>query len=229
MPHPVIISIPHAGLEVPQEVRKINRLSINQIQDDSDSGASEIYRPLKSEVSALVTTEIARAFVDVNRAETDFSKDGVIKTHTSFNEEIYNEFPEKTLIKSLIEKYYRPYHANITRFSKDLLAGLDCHTMAEIGPLVSPDPGKIRPEICLGNADGTCPEIMIRSLSGYFEKYFETRVSRNIPFRGGYLSRSHSVELPWIQVEISRAKFLTVDEKRERLFEVVKSWCKKNF
>ena len=44
--------------------------------------AAAIYCPLEQYVGAFVTIDIARAIVDLNQAEDDFRKDGVIKTHT---------------------------------------------------------------------------------------------------------------------------------------------------
>jgi formiminoglutamase len=60
---PLIISVPHAGLAVPQETRDYCALTPEQILADSDEGAAEIY-DLKSEVAVHITTDIARAVVD---------------------------------------------------------------------------------------------------------------------------------------------------------------------
>ena len=49
-----------------------------------------------------------------------------------------------------------------------------------------------------------------------FQAEFGNNVSVNHPFRGGYITRTHASELPWIQLEISRAPFMNNQEKRER-------------
>ena len=86
---PILLSIPHAGWRIPEEVQDICLLTNKDILADGDAGAAEIYIPLKEKVEAFVTTDIARAIVDMNRAENDFWKDGVIKTHTCWDVPIY--------------------------------------------------------------------------------------------------------------------------------------------
>ncbi len=223
---PLLLSVPHAGLGIPPEVEHLNLLTPDEIEADGDEGAAEIY-DLESEVSAYVSTEIARAFVDLNRPEHDRRKDGVVKTHTCWNVPIYREPLAEEIVEVLLEKYYRPYHEALTRLAHErtVRLGVDCHTMAWHGPPVGPDPGKERPLVCLSNGNGTCPHDWLKSLAGCFEESFETVVSINEPFKGGYIIRFHSAELPWVQVEISRSPDLSNQEKRERVLEALRSWC----
>ena len=223
---PLLLSVPHAGLLVPPEVKDVVILSDKDIVDDGDSGAAEIYWPLENEAAAFVTTEAARAVVDMNRAEDDRRKDGIIKTHTCWDVPVYSDFPAEDVIEKLLVKYYRPYHAQLSRVPEGIKLGIDCHTMAAEGPPVGPDPGKIRPAICLSNADGTCPQDWIESLAELFGKAFEAEVSINHPFKGGYIIRAHASELPWVQLELSRAPFLTDPEKGKRILKSLTSWCK---
>ena len=69
-PLPLLISVPHAGWKIPPEIGSRCILTEEEIIRDGDEGAADIYR-LADEVSVFVTTEIARAIVDVNRAEDD--------------------------------------------------------------------------------------------------------------------------------------------------------------
>ncbi len=227
MPLPLLLSIPHAGLEIPPEVRGLCILGKKDIIDDSDGGAGEIYLPLKQNVSALVTTGIARTIVDMNRREEDRRKDGVIKTHTCWDIPVYSESPSREIVRTLIERYHRPYHADLSRLSTSIKLGVDCHTMAEIGPPVGPDTGIIRPRVCLSNGDGTCPKGWIESLATCVADAFETDISINHPFKGGYIIRSHAKEMPWVQLELSREGFLSDEEKSERVFRALKMWCEK--
>ena len=77
---PFLVSVPHAGLSVPPEVEGLCILEEQDIIEDGDEGAAEIYYPLKDQVTAFVFTDIARAIVDMNRREDDRTKDGVVKT-----------------------------------------------------------------------------------------------------------------------------------------------------
>jgi formiminoglutamase len=224
---PLLLSVPHPGLYVPPEVKSICALSEQDIIKDSDEGAAQIYLPLKSEVSALVTTDIARAIVDVNRKENDRHKDGIIKTHTSWDIPVYRTFPSEDNIAVLLEKYHRPYHTRLTQCTDGVKLGVDCHTMSAIGPPTGSDAGVERPCICLSDAGFTCPKEWLVSLAECLEKAFNLSVSINHPFRGGYIIRSHAKELPWVQLELSRAEFLPVEKKRPTVLAALKEWCKR--
>jgi formiminoglutamase len=221
---PLLISLPHAGIEIPPEVESFSMLTPQQIIQDGDEGATHIYS-IREQVSAFVTTDIARAFLDVNRAEDDRSPDGVVKTHTIWKVPIYKQPLPEDLIRKLLDKYHRPYHRQLSQLASQTRLGVDCHTMADVGPPIGPDAGRKRPSICLSNAKGTCPQDWFNRLADCLEEAFETEVSKNKPFKGGYIIRSHAHELPWVQIELSRAAFLSYEEKRMKLLEALKEWC----
>ena len=222
---PFLISVPHAGLETPREVKDICMLEEQAIMDDSDGGAAEIYFPLRPHVPALVSTDVARAVVDMNRAEDDRRKDGIVKTHTCWDVPVYKEPLTEDIIRVLIKKYYCPYHVELSRWAGQVKMGIDCHTMAAVGPPVGPDPGQKRPPVCLSNGEGTCPQDWLKSLAECFEKAFDREVSLNHPFKGGYIVRSHAMEMPWVQVELSREPFISNEEKSDGVFQALRTWC----
>jgi N-formylglutamate deformylase len=220
---PLLISVPHAGLKVPPEVESICTLNQEQIVEDGDEGAAEIYS-VGDQVAAFVTTDVARAFVDVSRAQDDRRADGVVKTHTIWEIPIYSQALSEELVKALLRRYYRPYHQELSRLARKVRMGVDCHTMAEVGPPIGPGAGEKRPLICLSNAEGSCPDAWFKSFAECLERSFEVKVSLNSPFKGGYIIRSHAHELPWIQVELSREPFLTIAEKRQRFLAALTQW-----
>lgn len=135
---PLLLSVPHGGLRVPSEVQDICILTEQEIIKDGNEWARDIYTPLEKRVAAFVTTDIARAIVDMNRPEDDFRKDGVIKTHTCWDVPVYRDFPSSDLIETLLARYHRPYHARLTELARSgALLGLDCHTMSAAGPRAS--------------------------------------------------------------------------------------------
>lgn len=222
---PLLISNPHAGLEIPPELMELNILTPQEISEDGDEGARAIYS-IEDEVDIFVTTEIARAFVDLNRAVDDRRADGIVKTHTCWQVPVYREPLPEALVTKLLDNYYHPYHAKLTESASQVIMGIDCHTMAAKGPPIGPDPGVERPHLCLSNGEGTtCPEEWLRSLAQCLETTFETSVSLNDPFKGGFITRSHADELPWVQLELSRAPFYSESEKRERLIDALGRWC----
>lgn len=222
---PLLLSVPHAGLTIPPEAEPYCVLTPGEVARDGDEGAREVYA-LGKEVLGFVTTEIARAIVDMNRPEEDRRRDGVVKTHTCWNVSVYGDFPPDDVIESLLERYHRPYHRALTEnASRDTLLGIDCHTMAAVGPPVGPDPGKKRPAVCLGNADGTCPADWLDSLGDCLASAFGLEVSRNEPFKGGHIVRSRPGGIPWVLLELSRADFMSSNEKRDRVLAGLGKWC----
>lgn len=223
---PLLISVPHAGLKVPPEAEPFCVLTPRQVEEDGDEGAAEIYFGLKSEVVAFLSSDIARAIVDLNRAPDDRRRDGVVKTHTCWDVPVYDPFPPGDVIAGLLDRYYFPYHRRLTQLATGgARLAVDCHTMAAIGPPVSPDPGAERPWVCLSNADGTCPVEWMERLRQCFVGLFGANVRINDPFRGGYITRSHAAEMPWIQLELSRAPFYTSAGKRRVVLNALKEWA----
>ncbi len=224
---PLLLSVPHAGLRVPPEAEPYCILTAQEIAADGDVGAAAIYA-LASEAAAYCTTDIARAIIDLNRAEDDRHADGVVKTHTCWNVPVYREFPAEPVVEALLARYYRPYHQRLRELAgPDIRLGVDCHTMAAYGPPVGPDPGRERPWVCLSNAEGTCPREWIEELQDCFEEAFDGPVTINQPFQGGYITRSHAAEMPWVQLELSRAPFVSDDEKRQRVLQSLAQWCRR--
>lgn len=222
---PLLISVPHAGLTVPTELIHLNRLSAQEIAEGGDGGAREVYAILKTEVAHFLANDIARAFIDLNRAEDDIRKDGVVKTHTCRDLPIYNAPLTPRLIETLLARYHRPYHRRLTALAgEDPVLGVDARTMAAQSPPVGPDPGAERPQVCLSNADGTCPAEWMESLRICFQAHFPGQVTVNMPFSGGYITRFHGQEMPWVQLKLSRGDFASLPEKSLWVLESLSAW-----
>jgi formiminoglutamase len=229
---PFLVSVPHAGQLIPGEVQENCILTPEQIYDDSDGGAEEIYFDLENLVEDFISSDVARAIVDLNRAADDFRKDGVIKTHTCYDVPVYKEFPSTNLIKQLLTNYYHPYHQKLEKLthSENIKVGIDCHTMAAVGPPIGPDAGEKRPLVCLSNGDGTCPDEWLHTLADSFQKVFpDEQVKINEPFKGGYIIRTYSSGLPWLQVELSRTEHISNAQKRDGVIEALSAWYNATF
>ncbi len=226
---PIIVSVPHGGEVIAPEISDQTLLSIRDIFSDGDPLTREIY-DFSNEVAFYFESSIARATVDLNRSPNDLppiNHDGIIKSHTVKGKRIYREdrIPNKNTLCLLLKKYYTPYHEDLGKKSREpnLFCGIDCHTMLDRAPGISPNPGKQRPFICLSNRGDqrgnrvkgrrlTCPPEMIRSLARSFKEQFPeeaNNITINDPFKGGYIVRRHSDNLPWIQIELNRRSYLS--------------------
>jgi formiminoglutamase len=219
-PLPVFISIPHGGTQIPRELQDRVCLSPKDLFDDSDAYTPEIYH-LGDAVAGVMCADIARACIDLNRAPDDVpphNPDGVVKSQTCYGKQIYQSGlePGAALTEMLLKTYYAPYHRHIQHILRKKRAAidvaLDCHSMAAEGPEISPDKGRRRPLVCLGNAHGqSCSHVMINTMALCFRQAFslqEYDVSINRPFAGGYITRTYGGHpLPWIQVELNRSLY----------------------
>ncbi|NIP61961.1 MAG: N-formylglutamate amidohydrolase [Nitrosopumilaceae archaeon] len=239
MTFPVLICIPHGGTKVPIELKERVIISDKDLFDDNDSFTKEIY-DLSSGVTQIIYSDYARAFIDMNRNIDDLPPkvpDGIIKSTTCYQRPIYKEGkePDIQLTKNLIEKYYKPYHNKIKDAisKRSLKIALDCHSMAATGPSISPDVGRKRPVICLGNCFGkSCPRDMTEKLARCFEKGFKLspeEILLNDPFTGKYTTKKYGNKpIPWVHVELNRKLFLdepwfdrnSLSIDRTRLFEL---------
>ncbi|MBN2319921.1 MAG: N-formylglutamate amidohydrolase [Acidobacteria bacterium] len=218
---PVLLSIPHGGTGVPPELE--GRLAIGKkgVFEDIDGFTREIY-DLGNKVRRVHKADIARTFVDPGRAPSDLppeNPDGVVKSHTCFGKIIYkeNQQPDDSETAQLLEKYYYPFHRRLQQLIAEdrhnLKVCIDCHSMAETGPAISPDTGKERPFFCLGNRFGeSATDAMVHKLKSCLAAAFEldeADVAVNNPFAGGYITRHYGNNpLPCIQVEMNRKLYL---------------------
>ena len=223
---PLLISVPHGGDIVPPEVKDRIALREADLLLDGDAFTREVY-DLADEVQCFTSASVARAVVDLSRAPDDLppaNPDGVVKTLTAVGTQVYKEsaFPGEELIERLLTNHYHPYHGKLVDMAAQpgIAMAMDCHSMFPFGPQASRDRDSPRPLVCLGNRgdergepleDGepvTCPPSLIRALAGLFEARFggDGAVTMNKPFRGGYITRSHSGpgRLPWVQLEVNR-------------------------
>jgi hypothetical protein len=54
-------------------------------------------------------------------------------------------------------------------------------------------------------------------------------VTINTPFKGGHIIHAHAERIPWIQIELSRASFLTNTGKGRVVIESLKKWMSRLF
>jgi formiminoglutamase len=225
---PLLLSVPHAGVRIPDEVADYCILTPSQVAEDGDEGAAEIY-DLSAAVRAFRISDVARAIVDLNRAEDDRRGDGVVKTHTCLDVPVYDPFPPEETVQRLLERYYRPFHAALRELAAgEVRLGLDCHTMLAQGPPIGPLAGQDRPWICLSNLEGrSCPNTWLETVASCLRETFGCEVALNHPFKGGFITQSHAAELPWLQLELSRAPFLSNAEKRESVLAALRLFCER--
>jgi formiminoglutamase len=218
---PILISVPHGGIKIPEEVEELVKLEQPDIYDDIDPFARQIFN-LEDKVKAYVDTPYARTFLDVNRATDDLppeNMDGVVKSHTRLGLPVYSSDLSSGIVSQLISRYYDPFHQKIEEALKDpeIVLGIDCHTMGSVGGFYAPDAGQKRPLICLSNMDGaTCSMNTLSYLADCLARAFKiprVAIALNDPFKGGHIIKKwRKSGTPWLQVELNRTLYMERQE-----------------
>ena len=226
--YPFLISIPHGGTDIPEELAGRLALTQQELRYYCDPLTRELYDFRRSS-QAFIDTTVSRMAVDLNRPPLPLpprDPDGIIKLRAIDGRAVYREgrFPDIALIHRVMMAWYFPYHQRIDELidQHDVKIAFDCHSMLPVGSAEQKDAGKKRPLICLGNNGdrkgrakkggiATCPESWINTLADEFRSEFsyDHEVAINNPFSGGFISNAHYWRkgIPWIQIEVNRSLY----------------------
>lgn len=154
----IVLDIPHGGRQIVPELKSLLHPDIQDLDllREADLPSDQIYQ----EQGAIpddqkIAFDHLRTLIDANREEEDFSRDGVVKTHTNGLKQLYKDpsgIPHE-LAKRLVDQYARPHWARLEAAIRrsEVRFVLLSHTMQSVGPLGGVGPGQVRPLICLGN------------------------------------------------------------------------------
>ena len=218
---PILISIPHAGSEIPEEVAHDLLLTHDELLGYTDLYTEQIFN---IEDVYLVTNPISRVIVDVNRAPDDISREYEqaaegVTVHTTWDgKSVYKKEPSQEVVDTLIRKYHDPYHEQIDNCMAKVHFLIDGHSYLSMGPKLKHDSGEPRPDINLGNMNfSTCT----REHTVFFREFFEQRgysVRINFPYTGKYILGHHCHRhrippflVPGIQIEINQGLYVKED------------------
>jgi N-formylglutamate deformylase len=115
--YPFLVSIPHGGTEVPQEIRSRLLISDEQLWFYGDPLTRELYG-FNNRVAAFIDTPVSRMIIDLNRPPLPLppkDPDGIIKRRTIDGNEVYRPgmVPDMGRIHRLMVAHYFPYHQRI--------------------------------------------------------------------------------------------------------------------
>lgn len=226
---PILIIIPHGGLQIPSELDEYTTIDKFDILFSSDICANEIFS-LSKDMLTVIDTNIARIFVDLDRPPliegAGSDPDGVIKRETRNGKTIFSEdtFPDELAVKNILKRHYSPFHQTIEKIIRtgEIRLIVECHTMMAVGDKYAPDPGKPRPigTVCneyrednrmKKSCDDTVANLFLDSMKRAFTGERITVVERfslnNPPFNGYILRTYGAGKIPMLRFSLSRALF----------------------
>lgn len=225
---PVLVSVPHCGVEFPPEVKDEYDQALIQLPDDTDWFVDRLYDFAPTMGMAMITARYSRWVIDINRAPNNrpLYNDGRIitalcPTTTFLGQPLYRdqrlELKEDEIVRRT-DEYYAPYHARIAselerlkeKFGKVLL--WDCHSIRRNVPTIQP---KDFPDLILGDADGTSASPgLIETALGVLD-HGKYSLTHNHPFKGGQITRSFgkpSQHIHALQLEMSKVNYMDDSE-----------------
>ncbi len=141
---------------------------------------------------------------------------------------IFKEGKEPTAdeIQTLIERYYNPYHDKLLSAVKHAKKRngfaliFDVHSCPSVGTHADTDPGQIRTDVIISDANGKSADPQIAKHAIKLAEEFGLSASYNTPYTGGYVTQlfgqhgaaGRQLGTQALQIEMSRAA-MGVDEQ----------------
>jgi N-formylglutamate deformylase len=221
-PLPLLISVPHAGTEVPDELRH-RMTSVGQRLPDTDWHVDRLYDFVRDMGASMLIANYSRYVVDLNRAADsrplyDSAPTSPVCAAVTFaGESIYvpDQTPTAAEIQTRVETYWRPYHTQletelqriVDRFGYALL--WDAHSVASEVPGLFEG---VLPEFNLGTRDGAaCPKQIAESLLDVLTGDGEFGAVLDGRFKGGFITQNYgqpSRKIFAVQLELSQRAYL---------------------
>ncbi len=221
---PILISVPHCGIEFPDELKDQFQANLISAPDDTDWFVHQLYDFAPSMGMTLIAARYSRWVIDLNRdpQSKPLYTDGRIitalcPTTTFLGEPLYRderkEIDQKEIDRRL-EKYYWSYHQqieeNLIRLKKKFGQVLlwDCHSIRQVVPTIQQ---KKFPDLILGDVDGTSasPGLIETSLGVLDHGTYS--VNHNHPFKGGFITRHFgkpSENVHALQLEMTKVNYM---------------------
>ena len=224
---PLVISIPHSGTDIPQDIDSLCNLAAKR--EHTDWALPELVAPLSE--TTLVAT-VSRYIVDVNRFKPRAGKatQPIIPRIDEKGNLLFNNYPSKQKQADWLERYYTPYYLHLEQLLNEKL---EQHEKVLLVDLHSYDDELFRTsDIILGTRKKqTISSDALEQLQTLFhEEGFSTRV--DTPFAGGNIiatfGKHPSIEA--VQIEVPYSLYLeghslhterstTLQKQLQRIFQ----------
>ncbi|MDG1437730.1 MAG: N-formylglutamate deformylase [Emcibacteraceae bacterium] len=215
---PLIVSMPHTGLEIPDDI-KSNMTDVGKEMIDTDWYIDRLYDFLNDMNVTIIGAKYSRYVVDLNRGLAGKSlypgqnETTLCPTHTFDNEPLYVDgyAPD---IAARAESYWRPYHdqikADIVRLKEKhgLVRLWDAHSIKSHVPHLFD--GKL-PDLNLGTGNGIAANHALVERLDDIINQSNYSTALNGRFKGGFITRNYGDpenNIDAIQLEISQITYM---------------------
>ena len=220
---PLILSIPHAGTEIPEEYAADFK-SLWLARKDADWWLPQLYAGAEEMGATVIRTHISRSIIDVNRDPSGASLyPGMAATEmcplTTFDGEALYAAGREPDIAVRYQAYFEPYHAAIAaeiarlRHRHARVVLYDCHSIRSKIPRLFE--GAL-PNFNIGTNDGkSCDAALTTRISEICADAEEFSHVANGRFKGGWITRAFGrpdAGVHAVQMELACRGYMTEPE-----------------
>lgn len=237
---PLVLASPHSGREYPPGFVATTRLSLGQLRRAEDAYVDTLLAGAVAAGVPLVSAHYGRSWLDLNRAADELDPAmfvetlddhpahggervgaglGVLPRVAAHGLDIYPGRLHLAEAQSRLAMVHTPYHAAVAgllerarqRYGYAVL--IDCHSMP-----TPPAVGLARPaEVVLGDLHGNSASPALITAIESFWQAGGWRVSRNIPYAGGFTTAAHGAPARGVHaVQLELDRLLYMDPARLR-------------
>jgi N-formylglutamate deformylase len=246
---PVIVEVPHAGLDVDAETLSTLVAPALAIGRDADLYVDELYADAPDAGATLLTARMSRYVCDLNRSEHDVDRDtvqgatgrasphGLIWRSTTDNRAAIARPLPKAELERRMQSFYRPYHDQLDLLVRDRLARhgfvilVSGHSMPSRGRDGHDDPGRERADVVPGTRQRTTAASGVIEVTEQVAARFRLGLAHDEPYRGGHTTVRYgrpAAGIHAIQIELNRRLYM--DElslsKKPNEFRIIRSFCR---
>ena len=202
---PLVISIPHSGTDIPQDIAPLCNLSAKR--EHTDWALQELVAPLSE--TTLVAT-VSRYIVDVNRFKprTGKATQPIIPRIDEVGNQLFTNYPSKQKQADWLERYYTPYYLHLENLLNEKL---EQHERVLLVDLHSYDDKLFNTsDIILGTRkkQTISPDTLEKLQFLFHEEGLTTQV--DTPFSGGNIIASFGKQtrIEAVQIEVPYSLYL---------------------
>ncbi len=197
---PLLLSIPHAGVEIPAEI-EARLVSPWLARKDADWHLPLLYDFALRLGATIVSTALSRTVIDVNRDPSGASlypgqaTTGLCPVTTFDGETLYTQAPDEAEIASRRAAYFDPYHAALAaelarlRALHETMVLYDCHSIRSQVPRLFPG---VLPQFNIGTNDGAaCAPALTADIAAICAAARGYTNVVNGRFKGGWITRHY--------------------------------------
>ncbi len=237
-PSPVLVEVPHSGLQVPPEVESEIDATPSAMLRDSDIYVDQLYQRAPENGATLLVSRVSRYVVDLNRGPEDVDSAAVPKhpkaRHVPARGVVWRARTDGTpLLRSpltvaqfgrRIELFYEPYHRTLREVAAQIreqhgqVVILAAHSMPSTGRRTMGGGEVRRADIVPGTRGRSTADGRIIDLVDSHFRDAGLSVQHDQPYRGGWTTSTYGAPKRGqhaIQIELNRA--LYVDERTSEI------------